>query len=140
MLPVEAVSWLPSGKHHIVRDIHGKIDGTHPDAPDQALELKGRGDVFDILYHKASVTGTALRILYLDLQLLSHAGELSRLDRLQRALVNGGKLARHSIVAPQVGAVRHRFVVYLKNDVVKAQSFGERRARFRLKIAEIHYL
>ena len=36
----------PRGEHHVVRDVYGQIDRTHPDAPNQAFELKGRGNAY----------------------------------------------------------------------------------------------
>ena len=140
MFFVKSVGRLPRGEHHVVRDVYGQIDRTHPDAPDQAFELKGRGNAADILNDEPDITGAPLRVLYLHLQLLGHPGETGCFDRLQRAFVDSGEFARHSIVSPEVRAVRHRLVIYLMDYIVKPESFGQRSAGLRVKFADVHYL
>ena len=140
VLAVEAVRRLPSREHYVVRDVDGKVYRALPDAPEHALEREGRRDVLYSLDYVARVARAARVVLYLDLELLAHFGELDGLDGLQRAFVNRRELARHAVVSPEVGAVRHRLVVYFEDYVVQVERVGERRAGGGSELRDVHYL
>ena len=140
MLAVEAVRRLPRREHYVVSDVDGKVYRTLPDAPEHALEREGRRDVLYSLDYVARVARAARVVLYLDLELLAHFGKLDGLDRLQRAFIDGRELARHAVVSPEVGAVRHRLVVYFEDYVVQVERVGERRAGSGRELRDVHYL
>ena len=140
VLAVEAVRRLPRRKHYVVRDVDGKVYRALPDAPEHALEREGRRDVLYSLDDVARVARAARVVLYLDLELLAHLGKRDGLDGLQRAFIDGRKLARHAVVSPEVGAVRHRLVVYFENYVVQVERIGERRAGGGRELCDVHYL
>ena len=58
-------------------------------------------------------------------------------DRLQGQAVQGRQLPGDAVVAPQVGAVGHGFVVDLQNDVVQIQRVRQRRTGGGVKGAEV---
>ena len=140
MLAVEAVRRLPRREHYVVRDVDGKVYRALPDAPEHALEREGRRDVLYSLDDVARVARAARVVLYLDLELLAHLGKFDWLDGLQRAFVDGRELARHAVVPPEVGAVRHRLVVYFEDYVVQVERVGERRAGSGRELRDVHYL
>ena len=140
MFSVEAVARLSRREHYVVSDVDGKVYRTLADAPEHALEREGRRDVLYSLDDVARVARAARVVLYLDLELLAHFGKLDGLDGLQRAFIDGSKLARHAVVSPEVGAVRHRLVVYFEDYVVKVERVGERRAGGGRELRDVHYL
>ena len=137
VIRVEGVGGLAGGQHHIVGDIHQRIDGPHPRTPQAALHPEGGGLDAHAGQLSPDVPGAALRVLHRHRQ--SAGGQITGegAEPGQGQPVQGGDLTGQTVVAPQVGAVGHGLVVDLQNDVVKVQRIGNGGAGGYVKGTEI---
>ena len=135
---VEGVGGLTGGQHHIVGDVHQRVDGPHTHAPDAALHLVGGGLDAEPLDLSGQVAGAALRVLHGDvepggvLHVPVEVGELHHGQMVQRRQLPGD-----AVVPPQVGAVGHGLVVDFQDDIVEIQRVGQRCAGGRIEGAEV---
>ena len=135
---VEGVGGLTGGQHHIVGDVHQRVDGPHTHAPDAALHLVGGGLDAEPLDLSGQVARAALRVLHGDvepggvLHVPVEAGELHHGQMVQRRQLPGD-----AVVPPQVGAVGHGLVVDFQDDIVEIQRVGQRCAGGRIEGAEV---
>ena len=135
---VEGVGGLARGQHHIVGDVHQRVDGPHAHAPDAALHLIGGGLDAEPLDLSGQIARAALRILHGDAEargILYVPVEVG--ERFHGQMVQRRQLPGDAVVAPQVGAVGHGFIVDLQNDVVEIQRVRQRRTGGGVEVAEI---
>ena len=121
---VKHVSGLTYCEHNVVGNINECVDRAEAYSPEAALHLEGGGLDSETLDSGAYVAGAALGIKYTNVVLLDCVGGVL-FYLLEREIVECRDLACDSVVTPEVGAVGHRLVVYLEDDIVKLECLGE---------------
>ena len=122
------VRGLTRCQHYIVCDVYQGVDGAHTRLPDAVLHPVGGGLDADTLDLGAGHTGAPVTVLHGDMEaggvfhIPLKAGEVGH-----GQIVKSRDLPGDTVVAPEVGAVGHGFVIDLQNDVIEVQRVRQRR-------------
>ena len=135
---IVGVGGLARGQHHVVGDVHQRVDGPHTHLPDAVLHPIRRRLDGHILNLRAGYAGAALRVLQGHVEaggvlyVPVEVGEFHHGQVVQRR-----DLAGDAVVTPQVRPVGHGFVVDLQNDVVQVQRVCQRCAGGCVELAQV---
>ena len=116
---IEGVHGLSHFEHEVVSEVGKEIDASQA-AVEQADAHVDRADgALDVLDLQAGIA-LAQRILdlHVDLLQLVVGFQIGGIQRLERSAGQCGKLARDTVMTPEIGAVGEGLVVDLKDDVV----------------------
>ena len=122
---VKRMGRVTGGKHHIVGNVHQRVDRAHAHLPDPVLHLVRRRFYSHAGHFHTNISCTSVRIIDLHLEIGLHIG-LERLDLFKRQVVKRRDLAGDTVVTPEVRTVCHRFIVNLKKYIVHIQSVCQR--------------
>ena len=115
---VEGVHGLRDFRQHVVRYVDNVIDRVQADGFEPLLQPLWRRLDRDVLENQRGVA-RAQRVIFDRDSYWRAAGKFRGFHRIdQLAAQNRGDLARHSVVTPQIGPVRQRFIVDFDDVVV----------------------
>ena len=122
---IKGVGRITGGKHHIVGDIHKRVDWAHAHLPDPVLHLIRRWFYTYAGHFHADVSGTSVRIVDLHLKIRLYIG-CKRLNFLKRQVVKGRDLAGDTVMTPEIRTVCHGLIVNLQKHIIHIQSICQR--------------
>ena len=137
---IKHVCGLTRRKHNVIGNVNERVNGAHTNSPYSRLHLKGSGLNTKSLKLCTDIARATLSIVNSYVILGNIVCGYVLIELLKRKIVKSRKLARDTVVTPKIGAVSHRLVVYLKNNIVKSERICKRSSGRSGKRCEIHDL